>query len=427
MNVDDLLAIGRRESNASDSFVLGQDVDLGGMEWTPIGKGGTNFRGTFDGAGFAISNFKISSTVYSNGNYSAGFFVYNSGTIKNLNLTDFEIDINELGNDTLRVVGGVASGNSGTIDNCHVTATQIHVTAKMQYTGGVVGDNNKNGKITGCSISTKISTSAFVNGGSTMLGGICGINSSATVSDCVSNCSAIGSNTNGYAYVGGLVGKNQNTALVTRSYSDSKVSSYVAINGAYSYAGGLVGYSENSNITACYATGNVRSQVGNGNISGDSASVAMYARAGGLVGAVSKGTVTQCYATGDVEAESITFWGGSVSAGGLIGYAANATIKSCYATGNMTVVGMYDYCNYAGGVIAEDKKITKGQLYGLDTQEFSINNNGPISDSATNSYDQKVSIDELLTADFLRDTVGFSETYWVFTDSEHPTFTSNDQ
>ena len=40
---------------------LGADIDLAGKEWTPIGKSGAMFQGTFDGGENTISNLKISS------------------------------------------------------------------------------------------------------------------------------------------------------------------------------------------------------------------------------------------------------------------------------------------------------------------------------------------------------------------------------
>lgn len=425
MDLEDLLFISRSESNLRKSYVLGQDIDLGGMEWTPIGRNDSVFYGEFDGAGFTISNFKIVSTVYLNNDYCAGFFSYNSGTIKNLYLSDFDISISESREDTIRV-GAVASRNSGTIDNCHVSTKSIQVSSKCQYTGGIVGSNNKNAKITNCSVNAVISSSAYVNGGFTYLGGICGLNTGALVSDCISNCKTVNSSTYGYTYVGGLVGKNQNSATVTRSYSDSIVNASVNGRGNTGFAGGLVGYSENSTITACYARGSVRSRVGSSNTSNGSSST-MYTRAGGLVGCMTKGSVTQCYATGDVEAESYNFWGGPVSAGGLIGCAENATVKNSYATGSISVSGMYDYWNYAGGVVAENSSVNRNQLYCLDTQTFTVNNNGPVVDTPTNSYGLKVSAADLLSASYQRDNIGFSEEYWILSDSEHPTLRSYNQ
>ena len=38
---------------------LGNDIDLEGIEWTPIGKSGSNFKGTFDGNGNTIKNLSI--------------------------------------------------------------------------------------------------------------------------------------------------------------------------------------------------------------------------------------------------------------------------------------------------------------------------------------------------------------------------------
>lgn len=52
------------------------DIDLSGNEWTPIGKSSTLFfAGVFDGAGFVISNFKVTNQQWS------GLFGYMNGSI----------------------------------------------------------------------------------------------------------------------------------------------------------------------------------------------------------------------------------------------------------------------------------------------------------------------------------------------------------
>ena len=87
--VDDLINV---SSNLRGNYILMNDLDLGGMEWTPIGTSGSAFTGTFDGNGYAISNFKITGDVE-----YAGLFGYNKGTIQNLGVEEFTIDVNRSG------------------------------------------------------------------------------------------------------------------------------------------------------------------------------------------------------------------------------------------------------------------------------------------------------------------------------------------
>ena len=78
-------------------YKLTNNIDLGGDEWTPIGtftesqKYSVSFSGVFDGAGYTVSNFRISQykTTY------LGFFgLISGGEIKNLNIENAHITLN---------------------------------------------------------------------------------------------------------------------------------------------------------------------------------------------------------------------------------------------------------------------------------------------------------------------------------------------
>ena len=95
-----------------------------------------------------------------------------------------------------------------------------------------------------------------------------------------------------------------------------------------------------SNITACYATGEVKATIASGE-----------AYAGGVVGRITNyATVTACYATGNVTATQ------GRNAGGVVGASEGSTITACYhATGTVSgsarVGGVLGY-NNAGTVTA---------------------------------------------------------------------------
>ena len=69
---------------AETSAVLVEDIDLDNREWTPIGSADVSFKGSFDGNGKAITNFKM--TITSEGN--KGLF----GRIENATVKNFSID-----------------------------------------------------------------------------------------------------------------------------------------------------------------------------------------------------------------------------------------------------------------------------------------------------------------------------------------------
>ena len=76
---DELRAV--KAGDSTVSYILMADIDLGGAEWTPIGKpsgfnddSGSGFRGMFDGNGHTIKNFTVSSFSTNAGIWYAGFF-----------------------------------------------------------------------------------------------------------------------------------------------------------------------------------------------------------------------------------------------------------------------------------------------------------------------------------------------------------------
>lgn len=76
------------KENLAGKYYLTGDINLNNEEWEPIG-GETAFSGIFEGNGNIIKNFKIT------GSRRFGFFfVSNIGTIKNLGLTEFSINVN---------------------------------------------------------------------------------------------------------------------------------------------------------------------------------------------------------------------------------------------------------------------------------------------------------------------------------------------
>ena len=231
MTVAELVNGGKTDIN----ITLGENIDLTGKGWTPIG---TNYekryKGTFDGRGHTIKGL----TVTTNDQF-VGLFGYldKAGTVKNVVMEGIQITSNHVlmsGN-----TGGVVGYSWGTIENCSVSGS-ISGTVSV---GGVVGAQI-GGSIPGCS-------------------------SSATVK--------------GTLYVGGVAGWTNFGATLTACYATGNVIIEIAPTQNIS-GGGLVGFNDGISLLSCYATGNVTST---GSSTG-------YVHIGGFLGD-NYTTVTACY------------------------------------------------------------------------------------------------------------------------------------
>ncbi|WP_304233437.1 fimbrillin family protein [Phocaeicola plebeius] len=190
------------------NIILTNNIDLTGIDWTPIGTSfGNSYTGTFDGGVHTITGL----TVTTNGQY-AGLFgcLGKAGTVKNVVMEGLQITSNHRSGYT----GGVVGNSWGTIENCSVSGS----VSGTLYVGGVVGDQ-WGGSITGCS-------------------------SSATVKGTVG--------------VGGVAGHTTMGAAMTASYATGNVTLEIAPTENIS-GGGVVGFNGGSSILACYAIGNVTS------------------------------------------------------------------------------------------------------------------------------------------------------------------------
>ena len=172
---------------ANKTVKLGEDIDLIGYIWTPIGIGNYSFKGVFDGG-----NHKITSmNVHAAGTSYAGLFGYVlGGTVKNLRV---EGSVKYTGG-TFGYVGGIVGccDSSGKVTNC---LSKVMIAAQGNYyVGGVVG-NLITGTINLCW------NEGTVNGGSGSVGGIVGTNSGGTVTNCANFGEVTGSST-----AGGIVG-----------------------------------------------------------------------------------------------------------------------------------------------------------------------------------------------------------------------------
>lgn len=187
--------------NTAASATLTTNIDLGGAAWTPIGNYAVNkvkYTGTFDGAGYTISNLKVDN---SSAKYQ-GFVGYlgSGGAIQNLTLGE-NCSVSGDGD----YVGGICGYNyGGTITGCTNHGTVNNTGTGDKYTGGICAYNRSGSTVTGCT------NTGTVSGSSKNVGGVCGCTSgSGTVTNSTHTGTVSGTGT----YVGGICAYNNRSTV----------------------------------------------------------------------------------------------------------------------------------------------------------------------------------------------------------------------
>ena len=287
-----------KEGYTDAYYVLGNNINLGDNYWVAIGTSSAPYSANFDGKGYSIGNFKVSPSQY------AGVFGYVfNGTIKNVHITSFEVDLSVVA--TLEKnyihVGGLAGyvdSKSGTseISGVRVDALDFNISA-----------------------TTTIPTSNTDKTSRIYAGGIAGFITARTggysvVTDSFATSDIVVKNPGGYAYAGGIAGRSNinsgGLSQIIRCYNTGSVSAS-SLNS--SFVGGLVGYiwsegsdfvgpsaddtanltgdDEDTMIEDCFSVTNVSAN-----------SSAYYSNAGRLVGSANTfaGIVDSYYPRGSV-------------------------------------------------------------------------------------------------------------------------------
>ncbi len=229
------------------NITLTADIDLKGIDWTPIGIDYNHqYKGTFNGGGHTITGL----TVTTSDQY-AGLFGYigSGGTVKDVTLEGVQIATTHSVGDA----GGVAGYSYGNIENCSVSGS-VSGSGMNGIAGGVVGFQ-VGGSLTGCS------SSATVNAGNTA-GGVAGTtNNGASLTACYATGDVtLVSNDIGTYFAGGVVGSNGSSSTLKACYA------WGSVTGSGSgtvYVGGVTGTNDCGTLTACYhAKGTVKGSDG---------------------------------------------------------------------------------------------------------------------------------------------------------------------
>ena len=198
----------------------------GGRGWIPIGFPGTEYKGTFDGRNYTISNLYQNTTVF--GEY-----------------TSF---ISDLGDTTV-------AGQNGHVKNLKLTNFEI-ANSRMSATGLLVGTLGVSSTITDCYVQGSIN----VNIGH-FVGGLVGKASNDSV---ITRCGAVGSIAPWESGndTGGLVAFLDNGVIITDCYAQVSIARAGGACKLGINQGGLVGNDseKNSTITNCYAAASIQYQ-----------------------------------------------------------------------------------------------------------------------------------------------------------------------
>ena len=132
--------------NPSANFVLAADIDMAGVEFTPI----TNFSGTLDGQGHWIRNITFKDA---DRDKTALFATFSGEFIKNVGFEGLDL----VGNADVAAVVGETTGN-GIISNIVVTNSKIN---GRDHVASIVGKLSSGATIINCISNAEISTRSY--------------------------------------------------------------------------------------------------------------------------------------------------------------------------------------------------------------------------------------------------------------------------
>ncbi len=301
----------------------------GSNGWLPLGNGTSPFYGGLDGDGHSISGLR----TWYYGTYHGLFGCTASGSmIKNLSMGS---DCNILGDAHTSSLVGYSAGS---ITNCS-SAASVSI-GNASNGGGIVGTNV--GSVSYCTFTGTVSRSGS------------GVSANA---------------------LGGIVGKNESTGVVSKCRSNSTIS-------GSAWTGGIAGWNDGS-ISLCKSTGTI-SAYSNSN--------------GGLVGQ-NNGNINNSYSRCNVS--------GAQYIGGLVGYNINSTITNSYSTG--TVGG-----GQKGGLCGQSGATVTNSYWDTQTSGISTSYGGTGKTTA-----QMKSQATFTGWDFLREIANGTADYWGISSTDN--------
>ena len=303
-NADGLKAWASNADVLNKSVILEKDIDLTGVEWTPVGSDmNTGYTGDFNGNGKFIYNLVVESNA-SNVGFFSGLAA--GGTVHDVKFANAQITATS----EAAYAGVIAGSSLGRIDSCNVRNS----TVSGKYAGAIVGNNSV--QVNGCN-ALDVTVHADQQDG--QAGGIAGVSHGKIEYCTVSGQSFITANASN-SRAGGIAGYTSEEGSVSTSGRLLKC----AVDGATisgTWAGGIAGDNSFGIVAQCIAN---RVTVTH-NLSEAST------RLGGVVGYNTRGDVVASYAAySTIGGQDLT----SEAMGGIVGYNYNktASVYGCYAT-----------------------------------------------------------------------------------------------
>lgn len=188
-------------------WILTADIDLGGINWTPIGSLQTCYpTGWFDGNGHTVSGLSIKTESSLPKSSSFGLLGIFEGKLTNLTVRgtmDFHNSTD--GTDaylSASFIGGICGLAAADIENCR-SEVNITVEAAMNATfvGGIIGDFQA-GVLQNSVFAGTIRATSNIQNGEKSIGGVTGGLYLGTVNSCKNEGAIISQ----YGHVGGVVG-----------------------------------------------------------------------------------------------------------------------------------------------------------------------------------------------------------------------------
>ena len=340
-------------SGSSGTYHLKSDIDLSGVNWTPI----EGFSGMLLGNGYTIKNLKIESSAD-----NVGFFSTLNGIVMNLNFENASINvsgrhenigilcgklengkvsgISTFGNvdaDTCTNVGGII-GNADVTNTCVINNLKNHTEVTgLDNVGGIIGGSIcDSGSTANRTIEfSNFENTATIKGEGNYVGGIVGYfyhdGYLSTVTLIASSMKNTG-NVSGATYVGGIFG----SAATDSNESYLQDCTNASVITAESYVGCISGELKKVSISDCTNIGSELNATGHVTIDG-----VKYAYVGGYVG---YGYIAN-NCTNEV---AINYTGSGRYIGGIMGYTGvQVTCTMTDLKNNASISGD----SYVGGII----------------------------------------------------------------------------
>ncbi len=327
-------------------YRLMNDIDLGGVNWTPLGTQAEAHGGCLDGNGFTLSNFTINENIGASEDYAyIGFYGYAGVYVSDLTFHNVSINVTSDNEDATARVGILAGWQqSYSVQNVHVTGLSS-ITVSGIYKGqigGLIGEYREGW------MSVVKNSSAYVDINinavylddddySLSVGGLIGYDNNGNINHSHTTGDITITNTGAQVvYTGGLVGylygptdSVDQGAYIMNSYSEMDIDS--SNNNYYGGTGGILGSGHSVSaftiLINTFTMGDINATGG---------------KTAGLVG-INYGKIINSFSTASVNATNGSV--GAIYANNSFSYDSNSNMINVYNWEDQVITKSYEPVN----------------------------------------------------------------------------------